>query len=104
MEQKTLEKIVQLIIEHMEPKEAVKLITELIKAVEKPAEVKYVRDPCPTVPTYPVINDHNDLTWPGWEPNKYNITCSAGQHPDAVISPTGAASAVGTGSCTIACE
>ena len=75
MESKDLEKIVKIILDNTPAKEtgeATRLIIELIKAVEKPPEVQIVHDYTP-YPNY--INEPNKLTWPGWEPFRYEPTC-----------------------------
>ena len=81
MEQKDLEKIVKIILDNPDKEEATRLIIELIKAVEKPPEVRIVHDyTYPLPPNY--INDSNKLTWPGWEPFRYEPTCQSGTAKD----------------------
>ena len=78
MEQKDLEKIVNFILNNAPAKEtgeATRLIIELIRAVEKPPEVRIVHDYTPTYPIY--TNEPNKLTWPGWEPFRYEPTCQS---------------------------
>lgn len=79
MEQKDLEKIVKIILDSTplnKTGETTRLIVELIKAVEKPPEVRIVHDyTYPLPPNY--INDPNKLTWPGWEPFRYEPTCQS---------------------------
>lgn len=72
MEQKDLEKIVKIILDNPDKEETTRLIVELIKAVEKPPEVRIVHDYTP-YPNY--TNEPNKLTWPGWEPFRYEPTC-----------------------------
>lgn len=77
MEQKDLEKIVKIIFDSTplnKTGEATRLIVELIKAVEKPPEVRIVHDYTP-YPNY--TNDPNKLTWPGLEPFRYEPTCQS---------------------------
>lgn len=74
MEQKDLEKIVKIILDNPDKEEATRLIVELIKSVEKPPEIRIVHDYTP-YPNY--INDPNKLTWPGWEPFRYEPTCQS---------------------------
>ena len=73
MEQKDLEKIIKIIINNEIDAEAVRLIIELVKAVNKPAEIKTIPDP---YPVYPPSNPYpyNPCT-PQWDwTTKINCT------------------------------
>lgn len=80
MTQEDLEKVCQIIFDNTpanKTKEAVRLIIELVKAVEKPAEIRVVHDGYyPTGwPTW--VNDPNKITYTGPEPFRFAPTCTS---------------------------
>ena len=82
VEQKDLEKIVKLILKCIEPEEATRLITELVRAVEKPPRVIYPDYPYyPYYPYNPITNPSitwQDTTKPLWDWTKVTSTTDPG--------------------------
>lgn len=76
MTQEDLEKVCQIIFDNTpanKTKEAVRLIIELVKAVEKPPEVQVVHDGY----SQWLTNDPNKITYTGPEPFRFAPTCTS---------------------------